>query len=121
MEAKAFPSDRYVVESQVLVCVRVCMYEYLFVYACMYVYIYIYIYIYIYTSVLVGPLRAVCMHACMLICTHAHTHQVKFHGFDPEQAIILLSPKEGEETLRDTDVIEAIKMHGATTALVFMP
>ncbi len=56
---------------------------------------------------------------------HTHPHiliaQVKFHGFAPEEAIILLSPKDGEETLRDEDVLQAVKQHGACTALVFMP
>ena len=62
MEAKAFPSDRYIVESQ-----------------------------------------------------------VKFHGYDPDEAIVLISPRDGEVTLRDEDILGVIAKHGAHTALVFMP
>jgi kynureninase len=62
MEAKAFPSDRYIVESQ-----------------------------------------------------------VKFHGYDPEEAILLISPREAEQTLRDEDVLEFIGREGKGVALVFLP
>jgi len=62
MEAKAFPSDRYIVESQ-----------------------------------------------------------VKFHGYDPNEAVVLLSPRPGEHTLRDDDILEAIGKEGGAAALVFLP
>ena len=62
MEAKAFPSDRYIVESQ-----------------------------------------------------------VRFHGYDPAEAILLIHPREGENALRDEDILDFIALEGAQTALVFMP
>jgi kynureninase len=47
--------------------------------------------------------------------------QIKFHGFDPNEAMILISPREGEETLRPEDVIKTIQDHGEQTALVMLP
>ena len=38
--------------------------------------------------------------------------QVKFHGFHPNDAIIELTPREGEYTLRTEDILEAINEHG---------
>lgn len=46
--------------------------------------------------------------------------QVKFHGFDPENAIIELAPREGEHTLRTEDIISTIRAHGDQLALVNM-
>jgi len=62
MEAKAFPSDRYIVESQ-----------------------------------------------------------VKFHGLDPAEVIVLVAPREGEHILRDEDIIAAIEREGSSLAMVFFP
>jgi len=45
--------------------------------------------------------------------------QVRHHGFDPKEAIIEVTPREGEHHLRDEDIIATIKEHGASTALVF--
>lgn len=45
--------------------------------------------------------------------------QVKFHGFDPSDAIIEVKPREGEHTLRHEDIIEVIENNKDTTALVF--
>ncbi|WBL42492.1 kynureninase [Algoriphagus halophytocola] len=46
--------------------------------------------------------------------------QVKFHGFDPEKAIIELTPREGEHTLRTEDILAEIKEQGDALALVNM-
>ena len=45
--------------------------------------------------------------------------QVKFHGFDPSEAIIEVKPRDGEHTLRHEDIIEVIENNKDTTALVF--
>ncbi|MEN9548507.1 MAG: kynureninase [Bacteroidota bacterium] len=45
------------------------------------------------------------------------TH-VKHHGYHPHEAIIEVSPRAGEHTLRTEDIIKAIEMHGNETALV---
>lgn len=44
--------------------------------------------------------------------------QVKWHGFTPENAIVEIAPRPGEETLRTEDIIAAIERHGSETALV---
>ncbi|MEZ4925689.1 MAG: kynureninase [Saprospiraceae bacterium] len=44
--------------------------------------------------------------------------QVKFHGFDPDQAIIEVAPREGEETLRTEDILKVIEKEKDSLALV---
>jgi kynureninase len=46
--------------------------------------------------------------------------QVKYHGYNPEDAIIEISPREGETTWRNEDILQAIKDHGQEIALVMM-
>jgi len=50
---------------------------------------------------------------------YAVESQVKHHGFDPKTAIIEVTPRAGENHLRDEDIIATIKEHGSETALVF--
>jgi len=45
--------------------------------------------------------------------------QVKFHGFDPDEAIIEIEPREGESTIREEDILAAIDQHGDDLALLF--
>jgi kynureninase len=49
---------------------------------------------------------------------YAFESQIKFHGFDPEKAIIELSPREGEHTLRTEDIIKAIEENKNELALI---
>ena len=49
---------------------------------------------------------------------YAMETQVKWHGFDPAEAIVEVAPRAGEETLRSEDIIETIKKHGEQTAVV---
>ena len=49
---------------------------------------------------------------------YAVESQVRFHGFAPEEAIVEVAPREGEETLRTEDIVETIERQGAQTALV---
>lgn len=44
--------------------------------------------------------------------------QVKYHGFLPEDAIIEISPREGEYTLRTEDILAAIQQEGPAVALI---
>ncbi|TXC81792.1 kynureninase [Luteibaculum oceani] len=44
--------------------------------------------------------------------------QAKFHGFNPEEAIIEVGPREGETYIREEDIISTIKEHGDEVALV---
>lgn len=46
--------------------------------------------------------------------------QVKMHGFDPKEAIVELTPRKGEHTLRQEDIEIAIKKHKSKLALVMM-
>jgi kynureninase len=46
--------------------------------------------------------------------------QVRMHGFDPEDAIIELIPKEGHYTLEDEDIIKAINEAGEELAVVMI-
>jgi len=50
---------------------------------------------------------------------YAVESQVKHHGFNPSESIIEVTPRAGENALRDEDIIAAIEEHGAETALVF--
>lgn len=49
---------------------------------------------------------------------YAFESQVKFHGFDPEKAIIEISPRVGELTLRTEDILRAIEENKNELALV---
>lgn len=49
---------------------------------------------------------------------YALESQVRFHGFDPAEAIIEIAPRAGEYTLRTEDIIHAIADHADDLALV---
>lgn len=46
--------------------------------------------------------------------------QLKFHGLNPDEALIELAPRSGEQTLRTEDIIQAIEDCGEELALVLM-
>jgi len=46
--------------------------------------------------------------------------QARVHGFDPDEAIIEICPREGEEIIRNEDVIDKIRECGAQLALVMI-
>lgn len=46
--------------------------------------------------------------------------QVQFHGFDPDDAIIEVAPREGERLIRHEDILETIKANADQVALVFL-
>jgi len=46
--------------------------------------------------------------------------QVRMHGFDPEDAIIEIAPREGEYLIEEADVLKAIEDAGDSLALVMM-
>jgi len=45
--------------------------------------------------------------------------QVKFHGLNPEDTIVEVSPREGEHCIREEDIISCIQEVGDELALVF--
>jgi len=49
---------------------------------------------------------------------YAFESQIKFHGLNPASALIEVSPRDGEFTLRTEDIIKAIEEHGRELALV---
>ncbi len=49
---------------------------------------------------------------------YAMESQVRLHGLHPADAIVEVTPREGEYALRTEDVISTIKQHGDQTALV---
>ncbi|MDR6943415.1 kynureninase [Mucilaginibacter pocheonensis] len=49
---------------------------------------------------------------------YAMESQVKFHGFDPKDAIVEIFPREGELTLHTEDIIQKINEHADELALV---
>jgi kynureninase len=49
---------------------------------------------------------------------YAMESQVKFHGFDPKDAVIEIFPREGEVTLRTEDILKVIKDNADELALV---
>ena len=46
--------------------------------------------------------------------------QVQFHGFDPDDAIIEIEPRDGEWTLREEDILQAIEANADQLAMVFL-
>lgn len=49
---------------------------------------------------------------------YAMESQAHWHGFNPEDAIVEVAPREGEYTLRTEDIVNMIKEEGDTVALV---
>jgi kynureninase len=50
--------------------------------------------------------------------TYAVKSQIAHHGFDPKEALVLARPREGEFTVRQDDIEEALAQHGGQIALV---
>lgn len=49
---------------------------------------------------------------------YAFETQARYHGFNPADAVIEVSPREGEHTLRTEDILATIREHGNTVAVV---
>ncbi len=49
---------------------------------------------------------------------YAVESQVRWHGFEPETAIVEIAPRPGEDRLRTEDILQTIEKEGAQTALV---
>ena len=45
--------------------------------------------------------------------------QTRFHGFDPDDAIIEIAPRDGEWVIREDDILAAIEAHADELAMVF--
>jgi kynureninase len=62
--------------------------------------------------------KIICEYKAFPSDQYAMESQVKFHGFDPADAIVEVKPREGEYTLRTEDILAAILQHKNQTALV---
>ncbi|TPE42683.1 kynureninase [Pontibacter mangrovi] len=51
---------------------------------------------------------------------YALESQTRFHGYNPDEAVVELFPREGEHTLRTEDILVSIREHGEELALVMM-
>jgi kynureninase len=51
---------------------------------------------------------------------YAVDSQIRFHGFDPADALIALGPRPGEKLLRDEDILDLIAREGDSIALIMM-
>jgi kynureninase len=49
---------------------------------------------------------------------YAFSSQAMLHDLDPAETLIPLAPRPGEFTLRTEDIIDAIKQHGDSLAVV---
>lgn len=45
--------------------------------------------------------------------------QTRFHGYDPDDAIVEVCPRDGEGVIREEDILDAIATHADEVALVF--
>jgi len=49
---------------------------------------------------------------------YAFESQAAYHGFDPADAVIEVSPRNGEHTLRTEDIVSTIRKHADSAAIV---
>ncbi|MBL4661635.1 MAG: kynureninase [Alcanivoracaceae bacterium] len=52
---------------------------------------------------------------------YAVESQINFHGFDPQESMLLAKTRDGEETLRTEDILQIIKNQGDEIALILLP
>ncbi len=52
---------------------------------------------------------------------YAAESQVRFHGLDPDHALMELVPRDGESAIRDEDIANCIEEFGDSIALVMLP
>ncbi|MFI5212273.1 MAG: kynureninase, partial [Ignavibacteria bacterium] len=49
---------------------------------------------------------------------YALQSQIKFHGYDPAEALVEMKPREGESVIRTEDIEALIEKEGSSTALI---
>ncbi|MFC0006806.1 kynureninase [Micromonospora siamensis] len=52
--------------------------------------------------------------------SYAVRSQARFHGLDPDDTVLRLKPRAGEDTLRTSDVVDLLATEGDTVALVLL-
>lgn len=53
--------------------------------------------------------------------TYAVDSHLRHHGLDPAHALVKISPRQGEELIRDDDLFNLIKREGSSLALILLP
>jgi kynureninase len=51
---------------------------------------------------------------------YAIASQVRFHGYDPKEVIVEVAPRAGESSIREEDLLQAIRREGSSLALVLL-
>lgn len=51
---------------------------------------------------------------------YAVESQLLLHGYDPEESLIEVAPRDGEKVLRTQDIISEIERHGDTVATIYL-
>ena len=51
---------------------------------------------------------------------YAVASQLKFHGYQPEEGIVEIEPREGEATIRTEDILKTIEKEGKSIALILI-
>ena len=51
---------------------------------------------------------------------YAIKSQIRFHGYDPEHALIELGPRKDEKILRHDDILSSIQDHGDELSLIYL-
>src|SRR5437870_6941202 len=52
---------------------------------------------------------------------YAIESQIKFHGYNPDDCLIEMKPREGESIIRTEDIIDRIEKEGENFAVVWFP
>lgn len=52
---------------------------------------------------------------------YAVESQIRFHGFDPDAAMLEIAPRAGEESVRDEDLLRLIEQEGDRIVLIMLP
>jgi kynureninase len=52
---------------------------------------------------------------------YAVESQIKFHGLNPDESMLLAKPRNGEDTIRTEDIMSIIESQGEDIALVMLP
>lgn len=55
---------------------------------------------------------------CFPSDTYAVRSQIRFHGFDPDEALVRLAPRSGETAIRTSDIVRHLETDGRGIALV---
>ena len=65
-----------------------------------------------------GRFRIICEGGAFPSDQYALESQVKFHGFDPADAVVEVFPRQGEDILRTEDIVSTIEKYSDSVALV---